>query len=166
MKSFLIFIILVTSVVSINLNIKTFSPLSNDIVDFVNTFGSTWTAEESKFLSWPLESFKKLLGVPLDHFKRPKILPIIMSSNRHNRNLPGKIINLCYQINYSINLLNFKESFDSRLQWPNCPTIQEVRDQGSCGSCWAFGAVEAISDRICIASNGQTIVHISAQNLC
>nr|1SP4_A Chain A, Cathepsin B [Bos taurus] len=46
------------------------------------------------------------------------------------------------------------ESFDAREQWPNCPTIKEIRDQGSCGSCWAFGAVEAISDRICIHSNG------------
>lgn len=28
------------------------------------------------------------------------------------------------------------ESFDAREQWPNCPTIREIRDQGSCGSCW------------------------------
>ena len=27
-------------------------------------------------------------------------------------------------------------TFDARDQWKNCPTIQEVRDQGSCGSCW------------------------------
>lgn len=40
------------------------------------------------------------------------------------------------------------ENFDSRVNWPNCPTIQEIRDQGSCGSCWAFGAVEAMSDRV------------------
>lgn len=38
--------------------------------------------------------------------------------------------------------------FDARLNWPNCPTIREIRDQGSCGSCWAFGAVEAMSDRV------------------
>lgn len=40
------------------------------------------------------------------------------------------------------------EEFDSRKQWPQCPTISEIRDQGSCGSCWAFGAVEAMSDRV------------------
>jgi len=28
------------------------------------------------------------------------------------------------------------DSFDARTQWPNCPTIKEVRDQGSCGSSW------------------------------
>lgn len=40
------------------------------------------------------------------------------------------------------------ENFDSRDNWPKCPTIKEIRDQGSCGSCWAFGAVEAMSDRV------------------
>ncbi len=92
MKSLLLFIILVTSSVSINLNKKLFAPLSNDIIDFVNTFGSTWKAEVSKFHYWPLESFKKLLGVPLDNFIKPKIFPTIKSKQRRLQDLPGKII--------------------------------------------------------------------------
>ncbi|CAI4222932.1 unnamed protein product [Auanema sp. JU1783] len=57
------------------------------------------------------------------------------------------------------------DSFDSRTQWPNCPSINNIRDQSSCGSCWAFGAAEAISDRICIASAGKTQVTISADDI-
>lgn len=28
------------------------------------------------------------------------------------------------------------DTFDARTQWPNCPSLKEVRDQGACGSCW------------------------------
>lgn len=57
------------------------------------------------------------------------------------------------------------DNFDARDKWTNCPTLKEVRDQGNCGSCWAFGAVEAMSDRICIASNGAKNAHLSAEDV-
>lgn len=46
-----------------------------------------------------------------------------------------------------------------------CPTVREIRDQSNCGSCWAFGSVEAMSDRICIASNGTDKTHLSAEDV-
>uniref|UniRef100_A0A0N5AM46 Pept_C1 domain-containing protein n=1 Tax=Syphacia muris TaxID=451379 RepID=A0A0N5AM46_9BILA len=57
------------------------------------------------------------------------------------------------------------ESFDARENWPFCSSLRNIRDQSSCGSCWAFGAVEAMSDRICIASNGSVQVSLSADDL-
>jgi cathepsin B len=42
-------------------------------------------------------------------------------------------------------------SFDVRSNWPECSAISgHVRDQSSCGSCWAFGSTEAFNDRYCI----------------
>jgi cathepsin B len=41
------------------------------------------------------------------------------------------------------------DSFDSRQKWPKC--IHPIRNQGRCGSCWAFAASEVLSDRYCIA---------------
>ncbi|CAB3399104.1 unnamed protein product [Caenorhabditis bovis] len=57
------------------------------------------------------------------------------------------------------------DSFDARKQWPNCVSINNIRDQSDCGSCWAFAAAEAISDRTCIASKGAVNTLISAEDL-
>eukprot|EP00808_Paulinella_micropora_P024085 g78270.t1 len=59
------------------------------------------------------------------------------------------------------------ESFDSATNWPQCASIiSDIRDQSNCGCCWAFAAAEAASDRLCIATGGNTLVSLSAQHLC
>jgi len=37
---------------------------------------------------------------------------------------------------HKIDPVSIPDSFDARTQWPNCPTVKEIRDQGSCGSSW------------------------------
>jgi len=64
---------------------------------------------------------------------------------------------------YSASNLALPLNFDSRSQWGSC--IHPIRDQASCGSCWAFGSSEALSDRFCIASGGKTNVVLSAEDL-
>jgi len=135
MKTILIISALIIAVTA------THEPLSDEIVDFVNKLDTTWKAEVTKFHTWELESFKKTLGA-------------------HGVGEPSKLDELVHD-----NVEDIPQEFDSRTAWPNCPTIKEVRDQGNCGSCWAFGAVEAMSDRVCIASNGKTVVRLSAENL-
>jgi len=56
------------------------------------------------------------------------------------------------------------DTFDARVQWPNCWTIKQIRDQSACGSCWAFGAVEAISDRYCVSGVAANL-SVSAQDM-
>ncbi|CAF1319105.1 unnamed protein product [Adineta ricciae] len=117
--------------------------LSSSLVHEINSAKTTWKAAPSKFMSWSEESIRRLMGVDPDYYKQHEELPVL------EHDVPNDI----------------PENFDAREQWPNCPTLKEVRDQGSCGSCWAFGAVEAMSDRICIASNGAQNAHISAEDL-
>ncbi|KAG2374145.1 hypothetical protein C9374_010982 [Naegleria lovaniensis] len=58
---------------------------------------------------------------------------------------------------------NIPETFDSRVQWPSC--IHPIRDQGNCGSCYAFASTEVMSDRFCIFSNSSVNVVLSPQDL-
>lgn len=58
---------------------------------------------------------------------------------------------------------NLPTNFDSRTQWPKY--IHPIRDQGKCGSCWAFGAAEALTDRYTIESEGKIDVILSPQDM-
>jgi len=59
------------------------------------------------------------------------------------------------------------DSFDSEENWPHCAKIiGDIRDQSNCGCCWAFAGAEAASDRMCIATKGQIMLPLSAQDVC
>jgi len=51
------------------------------------------------------------------------------------------------------------DAFDARTQWG--AWVHPIRDQAQCGSCWAFGATEALTDRFTIQSQGKTDVILS-----
>jgi len=51
---------------------------------------------------------------------------------------------------------NLPSSFDWGSQAPDCVTA--VKDQGQCGSCWAFSAVETIESVCCLAGYSLTVL--------
>jgi len=58
------------------------------------------------------------------------------------------------------------KNFDGRKVWGKmCPSLNHISDQSGCGSCWAFGTLEAMSDRICIKSNGTQQVQLSSVHI-
>ncbi|KAK2179007.1 hypothetical protein NP493_519g04030 [Ridgeia piscesae] len=119
-------------------------PLSQDMADYINNHAKTTWKAGRNFAGVPLSYVRGLCGVDL-----AAVAPTVQSLPRVQH---GEDVAV-------------PESFDARAAWPKCPTISEIRDQGNCGSCWAFGAVEAMSDRICIASGGKLQARISAEDL-
>jgi len=83
------------------------APLSEEMISYINENAKTWKAGPSKFDSWPMKSIKRLMGVK-------------------NIGQPSRL----HKIHHDVKLDAIPDTFDARAQWPNCPTIQEVRDQG------------------------------------
>jgi len=121
--------------------------IDETLAEHVNSHATTWKASTRQgrfFEGMTLEQAKKLMGARKGVPAGGK--PVAVKSDGWPANVA------------------IPATFDSRVQWPKCPTIQRVRDQSACGSCWAFSAVEAMSDRYCVAGIA-TNLSISAQQM-
>nr|RZC37300.1 cathepsin B [Asbolus verrucosus] len=117
--------------------------LSQKFIDSINQKQSSWVAGRNFPENTTKEYLRKLngfLGIHHDPNYKPKV----------------KVHDIVGDI---------PETFDARTKWPNCASLNRIRDQGSCGSCWAFASVESMSDRICIHSSGSTQFIFSAEDL-
>jgi len=120
-------------------NLEILDTYGERMVDWINAQNAGWTAEYKPELFRRLfNNGQKLFGARIVD---KSVLPVLPSSN--SATPPA--------------------SFDSRSQWPDC--IGRVLDQGECGSCWAFGTTETLSDRFCIHSNGSINVQLAALDL-
>lgn len=116
---------------------------SDERISQINARAKTWTAGRNFHENTTIDDIKMLLGA--------KKYPVRLMSVKPEVDIDDESI---------------PESFDAREQWPKCgKIIGQIVDQSSCGSCWAEATTSAISDRICIHSNGEKQVHISAADL-
>jgi cathepsin B len=82
--------------------------LSSNLINEINSAQTTWKAGPSKFMSWSKEAIERLMGVHSDYYEQHKQLDVL------EHEVPNDL----------------PDNFDAREQWPNCPTLKEVRDQG------------------------------------
>eukprot|EP00759_Apiculatamorpha_spiralis_P030691 PhF_6_TR32336/c1_g1_i1/m.47933/K01363/CTSB; cathepsin B len=120
--------------------------ITPSLIEEIRSKSKSWTpvsADDttSRFHSARRSEVRRLLGVR--ETRDPSLLP--WKSYPTNTSLPP--------------------SFDSATNWPHCATISMIRDQSDCGSCWAFGAAESISDRYCTYNPKPINITISPNNL-
>jgi cathepsin B len=89
---------------------------------------ATWEVmdyEENIFRGWTMDDAKVLLGAKQPEYQ--ELLPEFIASTPN----------------------------PSSLSWKDEKCIHEVRNQGNCGSCWAFGVAGMISDLCCLAGKDE-----------
>ena len=124
--------------------------LSDDIIHAVNSHAAQgWTAgRNSRFEGATLADAKVLMGTLQGDAST--FLPV----------RPASLVEMAAAATLPT---DFDWRTDPRAD--NCPSLREIRDQANCGSCWAFGSVEAMTDRICLASKGTRRAHLSAEDV-
>ncbi|XP_023017925.2 cathepsin B [Leptinotarsa decemlineata] len=119
-------------------------PLSDEFIEHINKLNLSWKAGRNFHKSVKFSDVKRLLGVLPG---KPSIQLKTVYPSKVDKNTTVPV------------------SFDSRKKWSNCESIRTIRDQANCGACWAFASVEAMSDRLCIASNQTKQISVSAEDL-
>jgi cathepsin B len=110
---------------------------NKEIVDYINSHDFGWKAKEyDMFNGWTEEDYKNFVNL-----RQPRYIP-----NAKKVSEPQA---------------PFDDSFDWRNTAPACDW--KIRDQGQCGSCWAFGLTEAMGSRYCIFCS-KTATLLAAQD--
>ena len=85
----------------------------------INEAKTTWTATMNPRFDYPglkEEDISAQCGVPIPPHAESTV-----------NKLPVKD---------AVFLEDLPEQFDARTKWPDCPSISDIRDQGSCGNSW------------------------------
>lgn len=110
-----------------------------EFIDHINTSQRNWVAGHNhKFTDATLRDVQKLCGA-----KQDDEAPI----------LPVREIEI---------LDDLPEEFDSLTNWPDCTIIGDIRDQATCGSCYAVSSASTFTDRYCIETGKN--VYLSASD--
>jgi len=97
----------------------------------------------------PVYGVTKFMDLTTDEFRASRLMP----KGKINPKPESKFIQLPHDVNA------LPDSFD----WNDKGAVTPVKDQGQCGSCWAFSATEAIESQWFLAGN--SLVSLAPQQI-
>ena len=103
-----------------------------EYIDYVNSKNLSWRLDNNKFSNIEHDNFKYRNGYAPSFVDYPKF--------------DTEFENMMYQ--------NVPENYD----WREKGMVGDVKDQGQCGSCWAFSAIGALESQISINTNTHYIL--------
>jgi C1A family cysteine protease len=87
----------------------------------------------------------------------------VKSGGLNKKMIPKNVTNL-----ETASIANANNAAPSSIDWRNYngqSYVQAIKDQGQCGSCWAFSAVSALESYAALSNNGSYLPNLSEQNL-
>jgi C1A family cysteine protease len=121
--------------------------LTSARVDHINAQNLPWTAAlNSRFRGVSLDKFSRMLGYKPESAKHKSLSADVLSAT------PGVALPAAY------------DARDTRAHESPCVAFQP-KNQGSCGSCYAFGTTSAFATRLCLSSKRAVNFDLSFQEV-
>lgn len=114
-------------------------PVTEAIVERINRENRGWRAKsaaENKFAKYSVEEIRGMMGLVKPPQQSDHVVAHLATGD-----LP--------------------DSFDMRTAFPDC--VYPIRDQGQCGSCWAFAGAETLTTNLC--TMGTKVPELSEQEI-
>jgi cathepsin B len=130
----------------------------NQIIQQVNQVNAGWSAGMISGFDYDDETslIGKLGTIPISEDEAQNELSDIRNNNLDSEKFPTPQSAAILSSNQPRKLqaiagVSYPASLDLRIKYPKCKSISLIRNQSSCGGCWAFATINSLTDRWCIS---------------